>query len=209
MNEFTRALAQFFGQKKLAKISSTRVGLAGAGGLGSNCAQLLVRSGFRHFTIIDFDRVEVSNLNRQFFFLSQLGQPKVEALKQNLLQINPDLVINTKQLRIEPDNVAELFKKCDVIIEALDQPTYKRLLVESYFNSSKLLVAASGIAGWGGSDEIKIRQLKKNFYLVGDLVSEVSKEHPPVAPSVVVAAAKQADVVLNYVLTKGDEEDGK
>lgn len=207
MNEFLHALSHTFGAENLAKLQKTRIGLAGAGGLGSNCAQFLVRSGFRYFTLVDFDRVEYSNLNRQFFFQSQVGLPKVEALRDNLWQINPDVVVNTLQLKIEPANVGQLFAKCDVVIEALDQPKYKRLVVETYLSTNKLLVAASGLAGWGGSDAIKIRKMKEHFYLVGDLVSEVTAECPPVAPSVVVAAAKQADVVLQYVLTRGEQND--
>ena len=210
MNDFIGALTQTFGLENLAKIQRTRIGLAGAGGLGSNCAQFLVRSGFCNFTLVDYDRVEFSNLNRQFFFLHQVGKPKVEALQENLLQINPDLNITTKQCKIESDNVAQLFADCDVVIEALDCSEYKRLVVENYLNSQQLLVAVSGLAGWGASEDIKIRKIKDRFYLVGDLVSEVSQERPPVAPSVVVAAAKQADIVLHYVLAvKGDEEDGK
>lgn len=210
MNEFIKALTNTFGPENLIKIQKTRIGLAGAGGLGSNCAQFLVRSGFCNFTLVDYDRVEFSNLNRQFFFLDQVGKPKVEALQENLLQINPDLNIRVNQVKIESSNVAHLFTDCDVVIEALDNPEYKRLVVETYLNSQKLLVAVSGLAGWGTSEQIKIRKLKEHFYLVGDLVSGVSKEQPPVAPGVVVAAAKQADIVLSYVLSaKDDEENGK
>lgn len=206
MNEFVKALSNTFGPENLAKIQRTRIGVAGAGGLGSNCAQFLVRSGFCNFTLVDYDRVEFSNLNRQFFFLNQVGKPKVEALQENLLQINPDLNININQVKIESANVARLFTECDVVIEALDHPEYKRLVVETYLNSQKLLVAVSGLAGWGTSEEIKSRKIKERFYLVGDLISGVSKERPPVAPGVAVAAAKQADIVLNYVLSAKDDE---
>jgi len=202
MNDFEKALALILGEESLARVRQVKVGIAGAGGLGSNCAQYLVRSGFKHFRIVDFDRVELSNLNRQFFFLNQVGQPKVEALKKNLAAINPDLNIEVLQVKIEAGNVRALFSDCEVVIEALDRPEYKKLVVEAYLNSGKLLVAASGLAGWGNSDGITIHQIKDRFFLVGDLVSEVNPECPPVAPGVSITAAKQADVVLSYFLKK-------
>ncbi|MCL5779689.1 MAG: sulfur carrier protein ThiS adenylyltransferase ThiF [Firmicutes bacterium] len=202
MNEFEKALRGFFGPAALAKIQQVRVGIAGAGGLGSNCAQFLARSGFRNFKIVDFDEVEYSNLNRQCFFFHQVGETKVAALKKNLLQINPDIRVDTLQVKIEPDNIGTLFEDSHAVIEALDRPEYKKLVVESYLLSGKLLVAASGLAGWGNTDAIKIRKVKEHFYLVGDLVSEVQPHCPPVAPAVVITAAKQADVVLSYFLGK-------
>lgn len=200
MNNFEKALASTLGEGALAKIQQVKVGIAGAGGLGSNCAQFLVRSGFRNFKIVDFDRVEYSNLNRQFFFLNQVGEQKVEALRKNLLAINPDLHIETVTAKIEQVNIKELFHDCQAVVEALDRPENKKMVAEAYLPSDKLLVAASGLAGWGRSDGIKIHKIKERFFLVGDQVSEVSPDCPPVAPGVVVAAAKQADVVLQYFL---------
>lgn len=204
MNSFEQTLAANLGEARLVKIQGVKVGLAGAGGLGSNCAQFLVRSGFKQLKIIDYDHVEISNINRQFFFLHQQGKPKVEALRENLLQINPDIILDVQQLKIDETNVSELFCHCDVVIEALDQAAYKRMVVETYLPTDKLLVAASGLAGWGRTEGIMIHRRKAHFFLVGDLVSEVSPHCPPMAPGVTIAAAKQADIVLNYFLSKGD-----
>lgn len=115
--------------------------------------------------------------------------------------INPDLDIKAVNMKIEKDNVRSLFKDCDVIVEAFDKAVYKKMIVETYMKSEKLLVAASGIGGWGNSDNIRIKKIRDNFYIVGDFVSEVNAECPPVSPSVNIAAAKQADVVLTYVLS--------
>ena len=200
MNDFEKALAETLGQENLAQIQSVKVGIAGAGGLGSNCALFLVRCGFKRFRLVDFDVVEYSNLNRQFFFAAQIGCKKVDALKENLLLINPDLEIETLPEKIEQGTARELFVDCDAVVEALDQAESKRMLVEATMNSDKLLVAASGLAGWGRIDDIKVHRVKDNFYLVGDLVSEVGYGCPVLAPGVNVAAAKQADVVLSYFL---------
>lgn len=200
MNDFEQALADILGPENLARIQKVKVGIAGAGGLGSNCALFLARSGFKKFKIADFDLVEYSNLNRQFYFAGQVGRPKVEALKENLLQVNPALEIETLAVKIEQENAREMFTDCDALVEALDRAEYKKMLVEAYLNSGKLLVAASGLAGWGLSDGIRTSRVRENFYLVGDLVSEVQPGRPALAPGVNVAAAKQADVVLSCFL---------
>ena len=204
MNDFEKALVSYIGEEKLRKIQSVKVGIAGAGGLGSNCAFNLVRSGFTHLLIVDFDRIEYTNLNRQFYFYHQVGRSKVEVLKDNLLLINPDLCIETLTAKIERHNVENLFDDCDIVVEAFDQAIYKKLIVEAYMGSDQLLVAASGLAGWGNSDAIKTHQVKKNFYIVGDLTSEAGEDLPPISPRVNIAAAKQADVILEYVVNSGE-----
>jgi sulfur carrier protein ThiS adenylyltransferase len=200
MNQFEEGLVNYIGEDNLHKIQSYKVGIGGAGGLGSNCAYNLVRSGFKSFVIVDFDVVEFSNLNRQFYFAHQVGQNKVEALKENLLAINPDLDIEIKTNKITQDNIQDFFKDCDIVIEAFDQIISKRIIVEEYMNSTKLLVSATGLAGWGSSDKIKIKRVKDTFYLVGDFITEVSEDTPPISPKVNIVAAKQADIVLQYVL---------
>jgi sulfur carrier protein ThiS adenylyltransferase len=200
MNSFEKALSGMLGKDNLAKIQDVRVGIAGAGGLGSNCALFLVRCGFKKLSIVDFDIVEISNLNRQFYFTAQVGQRKVEALRENLLMINPGLEIEAYTKRITQDNIEGLFADRDIVVEALDGAADKRMVAEAYMDSGKLVVAASGLAGWGRSDDIAIHRIKNNFYMVGDLASETTPERPPMAPRVNIAAAKQADVIVSYVL---------
>ncbi|MGQ9557545.1 MAG: sulfur carrier protein ThiS adenylyltransferase ThiF [Desulfurispora sp.] len=192
------ALARMVGEANLAVARRVKIGIAGAGGLGSNCAQFLVRSGFTRLKIVDYDRVEVSNLNRQFYFAHQVGRLKVEALGENLAAINPHLKLELWPVKIQESNVGALFADCDALVEALDRAETKRLLVETYWNTGKLLVAASGLAGWGRADVIAVHRIKDHIFLVGDRHSEVSPQLPPVAPAVVAAAAKQADVILQY-----------
>lgn len=202
MNFFYEALGRYLTIAQLEKIRRTKIGIAGAGGLGSNCAQLLIRTGFCQFIILDFDRLEASNLNRQFYFSDQLGEVKVKALKDNLLRINPDAKINIREEKLTPENAATVFSECDVVVEAFDRPEYKRLLVETYLPTGKFLVAASGLAGWGDSDRIKVNKRKENFYIVGDLRAAIGPDCPPLAPCVQIAAAKQADLIVTHVLGK-------
>ncbi|MDQ2085934.1 sulfur carrier protein ThiS adenylyltransferase ThiF [Herbivorax sp. ANBcel31] len=202
-NDFEKGLLGFIGEEQLKKLQNVKIAVAGAGGLGSNCAFNLVRSGFKKFKIVDFDVVEPSNLDRQFFFLDQINMPKVEALKENLKRINPDIEIEAVCKKVTGENIKELFCHFDVVVEAFDKVKYKKLIVENFLLSDKLLVCASGLAGWGNSDNIRIREVHDKFYMIGDFVTEVSENAPPISPKVNIAAAKQADVILSYFLKEG------
>lgn len=204
-NSFETELANLWGEEFYRVLGKVRVGLAGAGGLGSNCAAYLVRTGFRRLRVVDFDRVSPANLNRQFYFQEQVGMEKAHALRENLLRINPSLELEPVVARVGRENFRRLFADCDILVEAFDDPGEKQALTRLFFDLRAecsrpyLLVAASGVAGWGASDAIRCRKVLDCFYLVGDEKTAVGKEHPPLAPRVNVAAAKQADLVLDFV----------
>ncbi|MFO7962423.1 MAG: sulfur carrier protein ThiS adenylyltransferase ThiF [Desulfobacterales bacterium] len=198
-NPFLQGIRSYMSPLHLENIRKTRVGIAGAGGLGSNCAVHLVRSGFCRLSIADYDIVEPSNLNRQFFFSDQVGQKKTEKLKENLLRINPEASIRTIDVRLNADNVLPIFEDCPVVIEALDNAEDKVMMVRRIVPSGKFFVSVSGIGGWGDSDRITTRKIKDNFYVVGDMVSEVGNHLPPTSAIVAIAAAKQADLVLSHI----------
>lgn len=200
MNEFEKGLVSYIGVEKLQRLNKVKVGIAGAGGLGSNCANNLVRSGFKSLKIVDFDVVEPSNLDRQFFFSDQLGHPKVLALKENLMRINPDVRIEAIEQRVDKHNAREIFYDCDAVVEAFDRVECKTMMVEIFSSSGKFFVCASGLAGWGNSDEIRIRRMHDKFFIVGDFVTEVTDGVPPISPKVNIAAAKQADLILSYFI---------
>jgi sulfur carrier protein ThiS adenylyltransferase len=198
---FRQNLVKKLGETRLAKIEKARIGIAGAGGLGSNCAACLVRTGFKNFTIADFDVVDPTNLDRQFYFADQVGMKKTEALKTNLLRIRASLDLQMLSVKLEPSNIQEIFRACDIVVECLDSVEAKTLFVSEMLPTGKLIVSASGLGGFGSSDEIKVRQLKKNLIMIGDLSSDIEKT-PALSPRVSVAAAKQADVVLEFVIGK-------
>ncbi|MGA2774857.1 MAG: sulfur carrier protein ThiS adenylyltransferase ThiF [Candidatus Omnitrophota bacterium] len=201
METFREDLIKKFGKENLARVEETRIGIAGAGGLGSNCALNLVRSGFKKFKIVDFDIITPSNLDRQFYFLDQVGQKKVDALKINLCRVNPELDIKTEAVKITENNIKELFKNCHIIVECLDTSEGKSMLVNRLLPEGRFIVSASGLGGVGSSDEIRTHRIKENFVVVGDLKSDI-KDKPAVSPRVNIAAAKEADIVLEYVLKK-------
>ena len=184
-----------------AVLEAARVGIAGAGGLGSNCAMHLVRAGVRHLTVVDFDVVNESNLNRQFFFRDQLGLKKVEALKANLLRIDPGADIRSVDLRLDAASARETFADCDIVVEAFDVVEAKAMLVAALAPSGKRIVTASGLAGWGRSNAMQVRQMG-NIVAVGDGETAVGDNAAPASPRVGIAAAMQANSVVAMLLGK-------
>ena len=182
-----------------AVLESARVGIAGAGGLGSNCAMHLVRAGVKHITVVDFDVVNESNLNRQFFFRDQLGQKKVEALKENLLRIDPDADIRAVDMRLDASSAREVFADCDIVVEAFDVVDAKVMLVSSFASSGKKLVTASGLAGWGRSNAMRVRKMG-NIVAIGDGETAVGENAAPASPRVGIAAAMEANAVVSLLL---------
>ncbi|MGE4421086.1 MAG: sulfur carrier protein ThiS adenylyltransferase ThiF [Pseudodesulfovibrio sp.] len=208
MNKVEEGIAAHIGEERLARLQGVKIGIAGCGGLGSNCAMHLVRSGFTRFTLVDFDRVEFSNLNRQAFFNDQVGQYKAEALAANMRAVNPDLDLDIYVERVDVARVKKLFGDCDAVVEAFDRAAAKKRLVEALLPLGRLVVSASGIGGCGDGDALVTRRVRDNFYLIGDGVTECSLDTPPLSPRVGIAAAKQADVILAHFLGPMNGKEG-
>lgn len=183
-------------------LSTKTVGIAGCGGLGSNCAVALARIGIGRLIIADFDVVTESNLNRQYFFRDQIGQKKTAALKENIRRIDPAVLIEALDMKLTSGNIPAVFSFCDVVVEAFDLAGEKEMLIETMLRTfpRKPLVVGLGMAGWGRSGQIHFRK-SDNLYICGDEVSEISEELPPVAPRVGMVANMQANVVVEILLT--------
>ena len=185
-----------------AVLEKVRIGVAGAGGLGSNCAMHLVRSGIRHLVVADFDVVGESNLNRQFFFRDQLGMKKVDALKANLLRIDPEVDVQAVDVRLDAASTRELFEDCDIVVEAVDVVEAKTMIVSTLMPLGMRLVTASGLAGWGKSNAMRVRKMGANVVVVGDGETGVATDVAPVSPRVGIAAAMEANAVVAWLLGK-------
>ena len=185
------------------KLKYNSIGIAGAGGLGSNCAVALARSGIGKLIIADFDTVSENNLNRQYYFFDQIGQIKVYALKENIQRINPAVEIETHNVKIDEYNIGHIFFACDIIVEAFDNAEEKRMLIETVLSEfpEKPIISASGIAGYGDNNSLHSRQTD-NLYICGDEKSEISDDNPPLAPKVGIVANMQANLALEILLTK-------
>ncbi len=183
------------------KLSEASVGIAGAGGLGSNIAMALARSGVGHIVIVDFDKVETSNLNRQYFFQDQVGEFKVEALRDNIERAVNTCHVEIMKKKLEKGSMHEPFEEVDVVVEALDAAGTKADLIEDILNRlpGKPLVAASGVAGVGGSERIELKR-HGDLYLVQDDRALSSDEDVLLSPKVGLFAHFQANIVLDILL---------
>lgn len=185
-----------------AVFDRVRVGVAGAGGLGSNCAMHLVRAGIRHLVVVDFDVVSESNLNRQFFFRDQVGMKKVDALKANLLRIDPEADIEAVDVKLDAASARELFEACDIVVEAFDVAEAKAMLLGALMPSGTRIVTASGLAGWGRSNALRVKRMGAGLVVVGDGETAVGAGLPPQSPRVGMAAAMEANAVVAWLLGK-------
>jgi sulfur carrier protein ThiS adenylyltransferase len=186
------------------RLSKFRVGIAGAGGLGSNCAVALARSGIGELVITDFDIIEEANLNRQFYFHDQLGMEKTKALRENIERIGSGTIIIANQIKLDPDNIPVIFSGCDVIVEAFDEASMKEMIIDTV--QKKMagipLVVGSGMAGWGKTELLRCRKIDDSLFVCGDEQSEVSNELPPLAPRVGIVANMEANIVIELLLKK-------
>ena len=182
------------------RLEAAHVGIAGAGGLGSNVAQHLVRAGVKYLPVADFDVVSHSNLNRQFFFRDQIGRRKVEALAENLRRIDPEVVLTLRDVRLTSENAADVFSTCDLLVEALDGAEAKAMLLGAWLPLGKPVIAASGLAGWGHSAAITQRRIGSHLILVGDGTRDIRGGLAPESPRVGLAAAMQANAVVATLL---------
>ncbi|MDE6538608.1 MAG: sulfur carrier protein ThiS adenylyltransferase ThiF [Ruminococcus sp.] len=199
--EMYKSLAERHGEDLQKKISSARVAVCGLGGLGSNIAIALARAGVGKLHIMDFDRVDISNLNRQQYSAEQMGIYKTIAITANLKAINPYCEVIPEIIKLDEKNIPEILKDDDIICEAFDNPEAKAILVNSILENfpEKYIVGGSGMAGLGSANTITTRRVMKNFYLCGDGVSEVSDGIGLFSSRVMVCAGHQANMILRII----------
>lgn len=184
------------------RLDRAAVGIAGLGGLGSNIAVHLTRLGVGRLVLVDFDTVEVSNLNRQHYTMKDIGVPKTLALLEQLEEINPYLQYEPHTERIIPANAASLFAGCDVVCEAFDRAEQKAMLIETLLERlpDTPIVSGSGMAGYGSANLMCTERRFGRLYVCGDGTSDIADGVGLMAPRVAVCAAQQATMVLRLLL---------
>ena len=187
------------------KLKKAKVCILGLGGLGSNVATLLARSGIGYLKLVDFDIVEASNLNRQQYRISHIGMKKTEAIKTIIKEINPFVEIEVLNKKIDKENILSIVGDVEIVVEAFDVAETKAMAIEELLiNGNKILVSASGMAGLGSANEIITRKIRDNFYLVGDNYSDYEEYSGIMSTRVMLCAAHQANIVLRIIL--GEEK---
>ena len=205
--EWNKALEERHGKELHRAFSSATVAVCGLGGLGSNIAIALARAGVGRLILIDFDRVDITNLHRQQYKATQIGMYKTDALTVNLREIAPYIELETHTERITEDNVLTLLKDADILCEAFDSAEAKAMLTEIVLTEmrDKYLVAASGMAGLYDANRIKTRKVTSRFYLCGDEKSDVADGIGLVSSRVMICAAHQAHTVLRILANNFEE----
>jgi len=200
-DEWRAALDERFGRDLRTRMEAARVAVCGLGGLGSNISIALARSGIGTLHLIDFDRVDISNLNRQQYEIAQLGMEKTVALRETLTRIAPFCIVETETMRIREQDIPTLFEHDGIVCEAFDKPEAKAMLVQGVREHypQTPIVSGSGMAGIGSANSIRTRRVSKNFYLCGDATSDVASGAGLAAPRVLACAAHEALTVMRLI----------
>lgn len=199
-------LEQRHGVDTQERFTKANVAICGLGGLGSNVAIALARAGVGTLHLIDFDKVDLANLNRQQYKISQIGMYKTKALKDNLKEIAPYCNVLYDTVELDEENVCEILKDADIVCEAFDKPECKAMLVNEVLENmpDKTIIAASGMSGLHSANSIKTAKITKRLYLCGDRESDVKKDKTLYAARVMVCAAHQANMILRLLDNRQD-----
>ena len=204
--EYAQALIERHSRPVYEKLRSARVAIAGLGGLGSNIAVSLTRAGVGELLLVDFDRVEISNLNRQQYDTGDLGHLKTEALRERLLRINPYVSLKTRSIRVDDANAAEIFGSYGIVCEAFDKAGAKAMLINALLSQcpQTYIVSGSGMAGYLSANMITTRRVFERLYLCGDGVTDMADANGLMAPRVAVCANHEANMALRLILGAAD-----
>lgn len=200
--ELDKAFDARFPKEMQVKLKHARVAIAGLGGLGSNIAVMLARSGVGQLLLVDYDVVDVTNLNRQMYYIQQLGMPKAQALPEILYQINPYSNYQSRCLRVTEENIGELFMEYPIVCEAFDQPDQKAMLVREVLTKcpGTIVVSGNGMAGYKDANEIQTIKKLRRLYVCGDQHTDVAEGIGLMAPRVAACAAHQANKVIQLIM---------
>ena len=204
--EWIKALEERHGQTLQQKFASASVAVCGLGGLGSNISLCLARAGIGRLILIDFDRVDITNLHRQQYKAHQIGMYKTEALAENLREIVPYLSLELHTETMTEENTPQLLQNAQIICEAFDRAENKAMLVNYLLEHrpDTFIVSGSGMAGYGSSNSIHTEKRMKNLYLCGDGTSDIASGISLTAPRVTLCAAHQANMILRLILGEKD-----
>ena len=209
IEEFRNALIKRQTGEVMEKLFAAEVAVCGLGGLGSGIAIALARAGIGTLHLIDFDRVDLTNLNRQQYSYDEIGMDKPSALEKEIRRFAPYCCIRKDFVKLTEENAAEILKNDRNICEAFDRPEEKAMLTNTVLEHLPgiSLVGASGMAGYGSSNTIKTKRIMKNYYLCGDGVSEASEGNGLIAPRVMICGAHQANMVIRLILGKEETDE--
>ena len=200
--EFNNALIERHGIKIYQKLKNSKVAIAGLGGLGSNVAVSLARAGVGKLLLIDFDNVDVTNLNRQQYFIKDIGRAKTDALTEIIKNINPVVEIDSQNIKVTEENASKIFKGYELVCECFDKAENKAMLINTLLTETEntTVISATGMAGYGSSNTILTKKINNRLYICGDGVSGIEQGLGLMAPRVGICAMHQANMALRFLL---------
>lgn len=200
--EYNEALIERHGIEIYSKLKKSKVAIAGLGGLGSNVAIALARAGVGKLKLIDFDNVDITNLNRQQYFIDDIGKAKVDALSSIIKKLNPVIELETENIKVTEENAVTLFNEYNLVCECFDKAENKAMLINTLLSETNniTIVSGSGMAGIGSGNLITTTQPMERLYLCGDKVSDVNKGLGLIAPRVGICAMHQANTAIRILL---------
>lgn len=205
--EIYNALCLRHGAGNQEKISNAKVAVLGLGGLGSNICMALAKLGVGNMLLVDFDKVDITNIFRQNYRLSDIGEYKTDSTLKQMQEINPYLNIKTLNVRVTAENIAEIISEYDIICEAFDEKETKSLIINEILEKydDKIIISGNGMAGYKSLNLIKTRRFGNRLYLCGDMENGIETEKTLVAPRVCACAMHQANMVLQIILGEIEE----
>ena len=153
---------KILGEDKIYSLKDKVVLVAGLGGVGGTALEALARSGIGNFILVDFDKVDVTNLNRQILYTRlDLGKEKIVAARERLLSINPDLHIETISNKIDVDTFANFSKKVDFIVDAIDFIPGKLSIIKHALENNIPFITSLGMGNKIDPSKVEITKLNK------------------------------------------------
>lgn len=192
-------------KKYQEKFDNSHVVIVGLGGLGSNIAILLARLGIGNLYLVDFDKVDISNIQRQQYYLEDIGQYKTDIMEKTIKKINPYINVVKITEKLDENNMSDIFKNADIICEAVDSAKTKAIIVDGFFENfskSKKLVCGNGMTGFSSSNSIKTKKINENFYICGDFSSDIQTDGTLTSARVAICAGHQANMIIRLIIGK-------
>lgn len=200
--EFNTALIERHGIEVYNKLKNSKAAIAGLGGLGSATAIALARAGVGKLFLVDFDVVDITNLNRQQYFIEDIGRKKTDALSNIIRKINPVIEIESLNIKVTEENACEIFKDYELVCECFDKAENKAMLINTLLTQTKntTIVSGSGMAGYGSNNTMTTNKINNRLYICGDRVSGIEKGLGLMAPRVGICAMMEANTALRLLL---------
>lgn len=176
-----RGIRALYGNEIFEKLQNTHVTVLGVGGVGSWCAEALCRTAVGKLTLIDFDTIEITNLNRQLHTTTKtVGLYKADVLSSRLLEINPEIELDVIKTQMTPDNIDEIMKdRCDYVCDCIDDIEAKAYVCNYLFKKGSTFIVSGGAGGRIDPTLLKIGDVgtANGDALISKLRTKLKKEY--------------------------------